>query len=37
MFKLMILKLSLDFIPLRKDWALVKAGTQHNQKKLHRF
>ena len=27
MFKLMILKLPLDFVPLWKDWALVKAGT----------
>ena len=27
----------LDFVPLWKDWALVKAETLHKQKKLHRF
>ena len=27
MFEFMILKPSLDFVPLRKDWTLVKAGT----------
>ena len=24
-------------MPLRKDWALVKAGTLHKQKKIRRF
>ena len=33
----MLLKLPLDLVPLRKDWALVKAGTYHKEKKLRRF
>ena len=37
MFKLMLLKLSARFCPLQKDWALVKTGTLHKQKKLRRF
>ena len=37
MVKLILLKLPLDFVPSRKDWILVKAGTSNKQKKLRRF
>ena len=37
MFKLMLLKHPLDFVPLLKDWALIYVGTKHKQKKLRCF
>ena len=30
-------KTVLTTVPLRKDWARVKLGTEHKQKKLRRF
>ena len=27
----------IDFVSLRNDWALAKAGTEHKQKKLRHF
>ena len=33
----MLSKLPATLCPLRKDLALVKAGTEHNQKKLRQF
>ena len=35
MFKLMLLKLWLDFVPLRKDWALIKVGRKYEEKKIY--